>query len=151
MKRIVEMTLMLLGMTLMTVMMGTTLTSCSSTDEDSPEVVISPTSNVWQGYWLDARCDEEDLMNQHGLLFKADSTIYYWVVTPETWDEMYWGRLGRTRDDGGWLLEIPITDNDYRIKSLNESQLVIEHLNGWTMERTDFEYKKMRFGPVYVN
>lgn len=150
MKRTIEMLLMLLTIVLVAMFMGTSLAACSS-DEDEPETFTYLTDNGPIGYWLDSQCDEEDLMHQQGLAFRADSTIYLWSVTPERWGEQYWGRLGRVTGDGSWELEIPITDNEFRIKSLSASRLVIEHLNGWTMQRTNQEYKKMRFGPVYIN
>ena len=130
------------------------LSGCSSDEEETEKItgeeyVIDSDKNHLIGFWLSEQCDEDDMMNQNGLYFSPDGVINYWSVTPDKWDMKKCGNW--SFKDDTYEIDFRITDNSYSIKYLKDGRLIIDHLNGWTMEHDDQCYKKMKVGPVFVN
>jgi hypothetical protein len=117
------------------------LVGCSKDDENNP---INPV-----GYWLSIECDEEDMQHQHGMAFWANGTFGEWSVTPEKFEEMPMGKWEVT--DKGYHLRPSISDTGFGIISINDSYLVFETYYYWSNTHVKTTYKKMKFGPVYIN
>lgn len=141
-------------LTLVMLCISLPLLGCSSCGDKSEEItgdetVIDGNTNQLIGFWLSDQCNENDVMNQNGLQFTADGVINYWYVTPDKWDMKKCGNW--SFKDDTYEIDFRITDNSYSIKYLKNGRLIIDHLNGWTMEHDDQCYKKMKVGPVFVN
>lgn len=146
MKRTIQTTLMLIFAITLT---GSALTGCSSDNDDEvPEVFIGSEKDLL-GYWLNDKCDAHDLMNQHGLVFRADSTFAKWFVTTENWSENEMGIWKKT--DKGIMLIPCISDTGFGIISLTAQKLVFDTFSYWSALHTKTTYTKMEFGPIYVN
>ena len=155
MKRTIEMILMTLLLVGVAVFVGTTLTSCSlSNDDDDPIVIIDPVENPIVGYWEYTGVDMGS--NHTGLNVQPDGNILGWTVDAGKYHEYTWGYCWVNEDgeleikDGG-KDDVVYDGMSYTIMKLTKTTLVIRSYGGFVgtsfEEGQDREYKRLHEKP----
>ena len=157
MKRTIEMILMTLLLVGVAVFVGTTLTSCSlSNDDDDPIVIIDPVENPIVGYW---EYTGEDMgSNPTGLNVQPDGNILGWTVDAGKYQEYNytWGYCwvdedGELRIKDGGKDDVLYDGMSYTIMKLTKTTLVIRSYGGFAgtpfEKGQDREYKRLKEKP----